>query len=128
MADAPLKARVLEDTKRSMKGRDKPRVAALRLIAAAIKQLEVDERRELDDSQIVAVLDKMAKQRRESIEQFSKAQRHDLVDQGLVERNVKRTLCDINSAATLHLQFHDAFLDLMAGRTSTRAPLWPVGL
>ncbi len=88
MADAPLKARVLEDTKRSMKGRDKPRVAALRLIAAAIKQLEVDERRELDDSQIVAVLDKMAKQRRESIEQFSKAQRHDLVDQETFELDI----------------------------------------
>jgi uncharacterized protein YqeY len=88
MADAPLKARVLEDTKRSMKGRDKPRVAILRLIAAAIKQREVDERRELDDAQIVAVLDRMAKQRRESIEQFSKARRQDLVDQETFELDI----------------------------------------
>ena len=85
MADAPLKARVLEDTKRSMKGRDKPRVAVLRLIAAAIKQREVDERVELDDAQIIVVLDKMAKQRRESIEHFSKAERVDLVDQETFE-------------------------------------------
>ena len=88
MADAPLKARVLEDTKRSMKGRDKPRVAVLRLIAAAIKQREVDERVELDDAQIIVVLDKMAKQRRESIEHFSKAERHDLVDQETFELNL----------------------------------------
>jgi len=88
MADAPLKTRVLEDTKRSMKGRDKPRVAVLRLIAAAIKQREVDGRCELDDAQIVAALDKMAKQRRESIEQFSQAGRHDLVDQETFELNL----------------------------------------
>jgi len=88
MADAPLKARVLEDTKRSMKGRDKPRVAVLRLIAAAVKQREVDERCELDDAQIIAVLDKMAKQRRESIEQFSQAERQDLVDQETFELNL----------------------------------------
>jgi len=88
MADAPLKARVLEDTKRSMKGRDKPRVAVLRLIAAAIKQREVDERVELDDAQIIVVLDKMAKQRRESIEHFSKAERQDLVDQETFELNL----------------------------------------
>jgi uncharacterized protein YqeY len=60
----------------------------LRLIAAAIKQREVDERRELDDAQIVAVLDRMAKQRRESIEQFSQAQRQDLVDQETFELDI----------------------------------------
>ena len=79
MADATLKNRVLDDTRTSMKAGDKPRVAALRLIAAAIKQREVDERIELDDDQVVAVLDKMAKQRRESIEQYAKAARQDLV-------------------------------------------------
>ena len=88
MADAPLKTRVLEDTKRSMKSGDKPRVAALRLVAAAIKQREVDDRSELDDTQIVAVLDKMAKQRRESIEQYAKAQRQDLVDKETFELNL----------------------------------------
>lgn len=80
MPATPLKSRLQDDTKRSMKGGDKPRVAALRLIAAAIKQREVDERIELDDAQVVAVLDRMAKQRRESIEQFARAQRQDLVE------------------------------------------------
>ena len=59
----------------------KERVATLRLIMAAIKQVEVDSRKQLSDSELVAILDKMSKQRRESIEQFEKAQRHDLVEQ-----------------------------------------------
>lgn len=62
-----------------MRGKEKQRLAALRLITAAIKQKEVDERIELDDAQTTGVLDKMAKQRRESIAQYEKAQRADLV-------------------------------------------------
>lgn len=85
MSGASLKQRVLEDIRSSMKAGDKPRVAALRLIAAAVKQREVDERIELDDEQMVAVLDKMAKQRRESIEQFRQAARDDLVAQETYE-------------------------------------------
>ena len=65
--------------KSSMKSHDKPRLLVIRLMLAAIKQIEVDERIELDDDRIIAVLDKMTKQRRESIEQFSKAGRDDLV-------------------------------------------------
>lgn len=61
-----------------MKSHDKPRLLVIRLILAAIKQIEVDERIELDDDRIIAVLDKMTKQRRESIEHFSKASRDDL--------------------------------------------------
>ena len=63
-----------------MRNKDKERVAILRMVTAAIKQKEVDERIELDDSQVLAVLDKMAKQHRDSIEQFSKAGRDDLVE------------------------------------------------
>jgi hypothetical protein len=62
-----------------MKSHDKPRLLVIRLILAAIKQIEVDERIELDDDRIIAVLDKMTKQRRESIEHFSKASRDDLI-------------------------------------------------
>jgi uncharacterized protein YqeY len=62
-----------------MKSHDKPRLLVIRLMLAAIKQIEVDERIELDDDRIIAVLDQMTKQRRESIEQFSKAGRDDLV-------------------------------------------------
>ena len=63
-----------------MKSGDKSRLAVIRLILSAIKQVEVDERIELDDTRVTAVLDKMAKQRRESITQFEKANRQDLID------------------------------------------------
>ena len=65
--------------KSSMKGGDKARLLVIRTMLAAIKQIEVDERIELDDDRIIAVLDKMTKQRRESIEQFSKGSRDDLI-------------------------------------------------
>lgn len=72
--------RIKEDMKASMKGGDKSRLAVIRLILAAIKQVEVDERVVLDDARTLQVLDKMLKQRRESIRQFSDAGRQDLVD------------------------------------------------
>ena len=74
-----LKHRINEDVKAAMRGKEKQRLAALRLITAAIKQKEVDERIELDDAQTTGVLNKMASQRRESIAQYEKAQRADLV-------------------------------------------------
>jgi uncharacterized protein YqeY len=74
-----LKDRILQDVKDAMRARDKPRLGTLRLITAAIKQREVDERIELDDTQVTLVLDKMVKQRRESIVQFEKAGRDDLI-------------------------------------------------
>ncbi len=74
-----LKDRITQDVKDAMRARDKPRLATLRLITAAIKQREVDERIELDDTQVTLVLDRMVKQRRESIVQFEKAGRDDLI-------------------------------------------------
>jgi uncharacterized protein YqeY len=73
-----LKARIQEDVKQAMRAHERERLAALRLLTAAIKQKEVDERIELGDEQVLAVLDKMAKQRRESLEQFQQAGRDDL--------------------------------------------------
>jgi len=73
-----LKARIQEDVKQAMRAHERERLAALRLLTAAIKQKEVDERIELDDTQVLAVLDKMAKQRRESLDQFQQAGRDDL--------------------------------------------------
>lgn len=73
-----LKAQILDDVKNAMREQDRERLGALRLISAAIKQIEVDERIELNDAQVLAVLDKMIKQRRESLEQFEKAGREDL--------------------------------------------------
>lgn len=72
---------ILDDIKSAMKAGDKPRLATLRLISAAIKQREVDERTELDEENVIALLDKLLKQRRESIAQFAKAGREDLVAQ-----------------------------------------------
>lgn len=83
-----LKQRIQDDVKLAMKGGDKPRLATLRLITAAIKQREVDERIELDDEQVLAVLDKMVKQRRESIAQYEQAGRTDLADQEKFEIGV----------------------------------------
>ncbi|MCV6638096.1 GatB/YqeY domain-containing protein [Candidatus Albibeggiatoa sp. nov. NOAA] len=80
MADT-LKQRIQEDMKTAMRAKEKSRLAVIRLIQAAIKQKEVDERIELDDTQVIAVLDKMLKQRRDSIEQYEKAERQDLADQ-----------------------------------------------
>jgi len=76
-----LKNQIQEEVKNAMRARDKERLSVLRLITAAIKQREVDERIELDDEQVLLVLDKMSKQRRESLELYEKAAREDLVAQ-----------------------------------------------
>jgi len=76
-----LKAKILDDVKSAMRARDQKRLTALRLITAAIKQIEVDKRIELDDQAVLAVLDKMVKQRRESLEQYESAGRDDLAAQ-----------------------------------------------
>ncbi|ACL74088.1 GatB/YqeY domain-containing protein [Thioalkalivibrio sulfidiphilus] len=78
--DSPLKARITEDMKSAMRAGDKPRLGTIRLMLAAVKQVEVDTRVSLDDTQVLAVLDKMVKQRRESIEQYRGAGRDDLAD------------------------------------------------
>ncbi len=74
-----IKDRIQQDMKDAMRARDKARLDTIRLIMAAIKQREVDERIELDDTQVITVLDRMIKQRRESIAQFELASRADLV-------------------------------------------------
>jgi hypothetical protein len=75
-----LKARVTEDMKTAMKARETARLGAIRLLLAAIKQREVDDRVELDDAGVLAVIDKMLKQRRDSISQYEAAGRQDLAD------------------------------------------------
>ncbi|HEX6318779.1 MAG TPA: GatB/YqeY domain-containing protein [Burkholderiales bacterium] len=75
-----LKQQISEDMKSAMRARDAARLSAVRLILAAIKQKEVDERVELTDADVVGVLEKMVKQRRESIAQFEKAARADLAE------------------------------------------------
>lgn len=83
-----LSQRITEDTRTAMREKDKARLGVLRLIGAAIKQREVDERITLDETQVIAVLDKMAKQRRESLEQYRSAGREDLARQEEFELEV----------------------------------------
>ncbi len=80
-----LKADIQNQMKEAMRSQDKDRLATIRLMLAALKQREIDERIELTDDQILAILDKMLKQRRESIAQFEKAKRQDLIDKEQAE-------------------------------------------
>ena len=86
-----LKSHILDDVKIAMRNHDRERLAVLRLITAAIKQREVDERIELDDDDVLRVLDKMTKQRRESLEQFTSAGREDLAAQERFELDLIQT-------------------------------------
>lgn len=75
-----LKAQITEDMKIAMRAKDSAKLGAIRLLQAAIKQREVDERIELDDLQVIEAIEKMLKQRRDSIAQYEAANRHDLAD------------------------------------------------
>ena len=94
-----LSTRINDDVKVAMKAKDKPRLGVLRLITAAIKQREVDERITLDDDQVLAVLEKMIKQRKDSIEQYEKAGRDELAQQeafeiGIIQEYLPEQLSD----------------------------------
>ncbi|MDB5897118.1 MAG: hypothetical protein JWP41_720 [Ramlibacter sp.] len=83
-----LKERITEDMKAAMRAKDTERLGAIRMLTAAIKQKEVDERVELDDAAVVAIVDKLLKQRKDSIEAFEKAARQDLADKEKAEAAV----------------------------------------
>mgnify|MGYP000901912069 CR=1 FL=1 len=80
-----LKERITEDMKTAMRAKDSERLLAIRMLLAALKQKEVDERVVLDDAMVVAIVDKLIKQRKDSIEQFRKAAREDLADKEAAE-------------------------------------------
>lgn len=103
-----LKQRLVEDMKTAMKAGKKRRLGIIRLINAAIKQREVDERIELDDTQVLAVLDKMLKQRRDSITQYEAAKREDLAEQeryeiGVCQEYLPAALSDDEIAALIEM-------------------------
>ena len=106
-----LKGKITEDMKSAMKAGDKDRLRAVRLILAAIKQIEVDKRVELDDAAVLSILDKMVKQRRDSVEQFQKGGRDDLVNIELAEIAVIETY--------LPEQLSDADLDSLIDEVIT---------
>ncbi|MGZ8252422.1 MAG: GatB/YqeY domain-containing protein [Methylophilaceae bacterium] len=101
-----LKARISEDMKNAMRAKDSARLGAIRLLLSAIKQREVDERIELDDTQVVEAIEKMLKQRRDSISQYEAASRHDLADiekfeVGVLQEYLPQALTDDEVAAII---------------------------
>lgn len=88
MADFPLKTSLTEAMKAAMRAQDKARLSAIRMILADIKRIEIDERIDVDDARALVVLDKVAKQRRDSISQFRNAGRDDLADKEAFELTV----------------------------------------
>jgi hypothetical protein len=92
-----LKQRIQDDVTATMRAKDKARLGTLRLVTAAMKQIEVDSRKELDDAGVLSVLEKMLKQRRDSLQQYSDAGRDDLADQeryeiGIIEAYMPEAL------------------------------------
>jgi uncharacterized protein YqeY len=83
-----LRNQITEDMKTAMRAKDAPRLSAIRLLLASLKQREVDERIELTDTDVLAIIEKMIKQRRDSIEQFEKGARLDLADKERFEISV----------------------------------------
>ena len=113
MADS-LKARIVEDVKDAMRARDKARLGTLRMVTAAIKQQEVDRRTSpLDDASVVAVLEKMLKQRRESVRQYEGAGRDDLAaaereEMAVIDRYMPRALDPTEIDAMIEAAVGDA--------------------
>jgi uncharacterized protein YqeY len=108
-----LQARIQEDMKAAMRSGDKGRLGCIRLIMAAVKQREVDERITLDDTQIVGVLEKMGKQRRESIAQFQAGGRPDLVE----KENAELAIINAYMPAPLSGAELDALIDAAVNET-----------
>jgi len=116
--EASLKQRITDEMKSAMRAREKERLGVIRLVLAAIKQREVDERIELDDTQVLAVLDKMVKQRRDSIEQFEAGGRADLADQEKFELELLQTYLP----AGLSESEIDALIDEAISTTGASSP------
>lgn len=91
MTESAIKLKLQADMKEAMRAQDKPRLATIRLALSALKQKEVDERVVLSDGEVLSILDKMIKQRRDSIAQFQTAHREDLVAQESLEIEVLKT-------------------------------------
>ena len=113
-----LKSRIIEDMKAAMRAKDRARLSAIRLLLAAIKQREVDERIEVVDADVLAIIDKMIKQRRDSITQFEAGKREDLAD---VERGEVTVLQDYMPARLPDADIH-ALVDEAIAATGATGP------
>lgn len=108
-----LRERIQEDMKNAMRSKEQAKLGVIRLLLAAIKQREVDERLTLDDHEVLIVLDKMLKQRRDSITQYQQADRQDLVDQeayemGVLEHYLPEQLTDAEIQNLIHKALQEA--------------------
>ncbi|MCF6322856.1 MAG: GatB/YqeY domain-containing protein [Gammaproteobacteria bacterium] len=117
--DSTLTQRLTDDMKTAMRSKDAQRLGVIRLIRAAIKQREIDERIELDDNQVLAILDKMNKQRRDSIEQYTRGDRPDLAE---IERAEIKVIKDYLPPALSETELETMISDAIAssGASSPR--------
>jgi uncharacterized protein YqeY len=113
-----LRTRITEDMKAAMRAREAARLSTLRLLLAAVKQREVDERITLGDAEVVAVIDRMVKQRRDSISQFEAGHRQDLADAERAEVAILETYLP----ARLSDAEIDAAIDAAIARTGAAGP------
>ena len=125
-----LKARITDDMKTAMRAKDARRLSAIRLLLAAIKQREVDERKDMSDADVMSVIEKMIKQRRDSIEQFQKGGRQDLVDVEQFELSVlqaymPQALTDAEIAAAVAAAIQSSGAKSMADMSKVMAALKP---
>jgi uncharacterized protein YqeY len=121
-----LKDQITDDMKTAMRAKDSQRLATIRLLLAALKQKEVDERVELDDAAVVAIVDKMIKQRKDSIAAFQQANRTDLVDQEAAELAVLQTYLPARLSAdeiTTEVQAVAAEVQAELGHAPTQADM-----
>ena len=132
----PLKIQITDDMKSAMRSKDSSRLGTIRLLLAAIKQKEVDERIELVDADIVSIIDKMLKQRRDSIDAFNKADRKDLVEkeefelkvlqdympQQLTEKEVEKMIVDaIESSGANSMKDMGAIMNILKPKLAGKA-------
>ncbi len=125
-----LKAKITDDMKTAMRAKDAPRLGAVRLLLSAMKQKEVDERVELTDADIVVIIDKMIKQRRDSISQFEKGGRQDLADQekfevGVLQAYMPQALSDVEVDAEIAAAMQSTGAKAMADMGKVMAVLKP---
>ncbi len=125
-----LKARVTEDMKAAMRAKDTARLSTIRLLLAAIKQREVDERKDMTDADVATIIDKMVKQRRDSIAQFEAGKRQDLADLEKAEVTVLQAympqqLTDVEIAAEIDAAIASTRASGPAGMGKVMAELKP---
>jgi len=125
-----LKQQINDQVKQAMKGGEKARLKVLRMLTAAIKQKEIDERIELDDAQVLAVIDKMVKQRRESIEQYTAGGRAELAEAEQAEIDIlsdflPEQLGDDELAAMIDQAIADSGAESMADMGKVMGQLKP---